>query len=230
MLTIIHNHKDWVIVDKPAGISMQQEQTDSEHASLLQLALQACQHLDHQIKRLWPVHRLDKATSGLVIFAKSAAAAARFGELFANKQIAKHYLAIALGKPKKKQGWIKGDMEKGRNGSWLLKRSLMKPAITYFQSCAISQAAATSQTKRLYLVSPKSGKTHQIRVALKSIGCPILGDLRYKGEGADRCYLHAFSLRFDWQGKAFQFLVEPTQGSWPELNPIELLSEFYNQV
>lgn len=228
MLAIIHNHKDWVIVDKPAGISMQQEQTNSEQASLLQLALHTCQQAGDQVERLWPVHRLDKATSGLVIFAKSASAAALFSELFANHKIEKHYLAIALGKPKKKQGWIKGDMEKGRNGSWLLKRSLKKPAITYFQSCTITAPATC--TKRLYLVSPKSGKTHQIRVALKSLGCPILGDIRYKAAKADRCYLHAFSLRFEWQGEDFHYLVEPSQGSWPELSQMEIMSEFYNRT
>lgn len=221
MIAIIHNHNDWIIVNKPAGISMQQEQDDPSSSSLLQLSLAEIQKADPSILRLWPVHRLDKATSGLVIFAKSANAAAQFGELFANQQIEKHYLAIALGKPKKKQGWVKGDMEKGRNGSWLLKRSQNKPAITYFTSCAIE--AESQQAKRLYLVAPKTGKTHQIRVALKSLGCAILGDARYKGLVADRCYLHAFSLCFTWQDELIKFKCAPEQGVWPELNDLELL-------
>lgn len=225
MLTIIHNHKDWIIVNKPAGISMQQEQGDASSSSLLQLALAEIQKTAPSTLRLWPVHRLDKATSGLVIFAKSADAAAQFGELFANQQIEKHYLAIALGKPKKKQGWVKGDMEKGRNGSWLLKRSQNKPAITYFTSCALE--TESQQAKRLYLVAPKTGKTHQIRVALKSLGCAILGDARYKGLAADRCYLHAFSLSFIWQGELIKFQCPPEQGDWPELNDLELLKPFY---
>lgn len=225
MLTIIHNHNDWIIVNKPAGISMQQEQDEPSSSSLLQLALVEAQKLDSSIIRLWPVHRLDKATSGLIIFAKSAKAAAQFGELFAHQQIEKHYLAIAPGKPKKKQGWIKGDMEKGRNGSWLLKRSQNKPAITYFTSCSIE--TEYQQAKRLYLVAPKTGKTHQIRVALKSLGCAILGDERYKGLAADRCYLHAFSLSFTWQDELIKFQCAPEQGDWPSLNNIELLKPFY---
>lgn len=224
MIAIIHNHNDWIIVNKPAGISMQQEQDDPSSSSLLQLSLAEIQKADPSILRLWPVHRLDKATSGLVIFAKSANAAALFGELFANQQIEKHYLAIALGKPKKKQGWVKGDMEKGRNGSWLLKRSQNNPAITYFTSCAIE--AESQQAKRLYLVAPKTGKTHQIRVALKSLGCAILGDARYKGLAADRCYLHAFSLSFTWQDALIKFQCTPEQGDWPELNDLELLKPF----
>jgi tRNA pseudouridine32 synthase/23S rRNA pseudouridine746 synthase len=82
--------------------------------------------------------------------------------------------------------------------------------------------------KRLYLVEPKTGKTHQIRVALKSLGCAILGDKRYKGADADRCYLHAFSLSFSWQGQVMKFQCEPIEGQWPDLSKVELLSKFYS--
>lgn len=225
MLTLVHNHPDWIIVNKPAGVSMQQEQGQPDELSLLQLALAAAQKTDANLQRLWPVHRLDKATSGLVIFAKSAEAAAQFGELFANQKITKQYIALAQGKPKKKQGWVKGDMEKGRNGSWLLKRSQSTPAVTYFNSCAIESNHGSAI--RFYLVTPKTGKTHQIRVALKSLGCAILGDERYKGAEADRCYLHAFCLSFNWQDETQLFRCEPVQGDWPELNQVDLLTEFF---
>lgn len=220
-LTIVHNHPDWIVVNKPSGVSMQKELESPENPSLLQLSLSAIQALDSSVSRLWPVHRLDKATSGLVIFAKSAQSAALFGQIFSEHLINKHYIAIALGKPKKKQGWIKGDMKKGRNGSWLLMHSHNNPAITHFISSAIN--ADSSVAKRLYLIKPTTGKTHQIRVALKSIGCPILGDTRYKGNEADRCYLHAFRLGFDWQGEHFSFQQPPKQGSWPDLNHIDIL-------
>mgnify|MGYP006088879347 FL=1 len=225
LLTIIHNHPDWIIVNKPAGISMQQEQGLPNEASLLQCALASIQAIDACIIKLWPVHRLDKATSGLVIFAKSAKAAADFTPMFSQQEVTKHYIALALGKPKKKQGWVKGDMEKGRNGSWLLARTQTNPAITQFTSCAIE--VEKKEAKRLYLIKPKTGKTHQIRVALKSIGCPILGDTRYKGEKSDRCYLHALALSFNWQGEVCNFKAEPEQGTWPVLASEELLAELY---
>lgn len=225
LLTIIHNHPDWIIVNKPAGISMQQEQGLPNEASLLQCALASIQAIDTSVIKLWPVHRLDKATSGLVIFAKSAKAAADFTPMFSQQEVTKHYIALALGKPKKKQGWVKGDMEKGRNGSWLLARTQTNPAITQFTSCAIE--VEKKEAKRLYLIKPKTGKTHQIRVALKSIGCPILGDTRYKGEKSDRCYLHALALSFNWQGEVCNFKAEPEQGTWPVLASEELLAELY---
>lgn len=221
-LTIIYNHPDWVIVNKPAGISMQQEQGQPNEASLLQHALGTIQEVEPKTTKLWPVHRLDKATSGLVIFAKNAQAAAGFTPLFSQQEIKKHYIAIALGKPKKKQGWVKGDMEKGRNGSWLLTRTHTNPAITQFSSCAIE--IEKKEAKRLYLIKPQTGKTHQIRVALKSIGCPILGDVRYKGEKADRCYLHAIALSFEWQDQVFNFTALPEQGLWPDLTSLDLLA------
>lgn len=222
-LTIIHNHADWIIVNKPAGVSMQQEQGQPNDISLLQHALSALQKVESHITKLWPVHRLDKVTSGLVIFAKSAQAAALFTPMFSEQKVQKHYIALALGKPKKKQGWIKGDMEKGRNGSWLLTRKMNNPAITQFNSCVIQ--AETRDAKRLYAIKPKTGKTHQIRVALKSIGCPILGDERYKGAQADRCYLHALSLFFTWKEQEFRFSALPEQGTWPELSSLDLVSE-----
>lgn len=204
---------------------MQQEQGLPNEASLLQCALASIQAIDACIIKLWPVHRLDKATSGLVIFAKSAKAAADFTPMFSQQEVTKHYIALALGKPKKKQGWVKGDMEKGRNGSWLLARTQTNPAITQFTSCAIE--VEKKEAKRLYLIKPKTGKTHQIRVALKSIGCPILGDTRYKGEKSDRCYLHALALSFNWQGEVCNFKAEPEQGTWPVLASEELLAELY---
>jgi tRNA pseudouridine32 synthase/23S rRNA pseudouridine746 synthase len=225
-IPIIHNHPDWIIVNKPTGISMQHEQGDISTPSLLQVAQAEIRKIEAKTIKLWPVHRLDKATSGLVIFAKTAAAAAEFGQLFSQHKVEKNYLAIALGKPKKKQGWVKGDMEKGRNGSWLLTRDQKNPASTYFTSTALVTDQAVA--KRLYLVEPKTGKTHQIRVALKSLGCAILGDKRYKGADADRCYLHAFSLSFSWQDQVMIFQCEPIEGQWPEFSKIELLSKFYS--
>ena len=62
---------------------------------------------------------------------------------------------------------------------------------------------------RLFILYPKTGKTHQIRVAMKSLGSPILGDELYGGEVADRTYLHAYQLSFDYFGEAVQISTSP---------------------
>lgn len=159
---------------------------------------------------LFPVHRLDKMTSGLLILAKSSQAAAEFTRMFEERRIEKYYLAISTRKPKKKQGWIKGDMAKARRGDYKLLPSMENPAITQFISCALRP------NERLFLVKPHSGKTHQIRVALKSLGSPIAGDERYaqsdEARKEDRGYLHAYALRFYFGDEEFCFVLPPEEG------------------
>lgn len=175
---------------------------------------------------LLPVHRLDKLTSGLCVLAKTKACAAEFGRLFESKQVQKYYLALSDKKPSKKQGAIIGDMEKGRNGSWKLCASKKNPALTQFFSYSYRPGV------RLFILKPRTGKTHQLRVALKSLGAPILGDTRYygvgpKGEGGasreDRMYLHAYHLSFDLGGENYLFQQLPADG-------LHFLSEEFKQL
>jgi len=186
-----------LVINKPAGISF--------HDGSGQKGLVSILRKQYQID-LWPVHRLDKITSGLIIFAKNKIATTQMGLLFEQKQIAKTYLALSDKKPKKKQGLIKGDMQKSRSGSWILTRTFDNPAQTRFYSKSISSGI------RLFVVRPKTGKTHQIRVALKSLGSPILGDTRYSGTKSDRAYLHAFQLEFEWKKQSLKIECFPTSG------------------
>lgn len=158
------------------------------------------------IPQLYPVHRLDKITSGLLLLAKHKDSARELSQQFAQRQIEKYYLAMTDSKPLKKQGTVIGDMKKARGGAWMLSKTRQDPAITQFFSCSAGIA------KRLILLKPHSGKTHQIRVMLKSLGSPILGDKLYKGNQADRTYLHAFALRFQSVGEMHKFIQPPLQG------------------
>jgi len=170
------------------------------------------QGLFSQVKKLmnfnelFPVHRLDKLTSGLVIFARTLRSAQQFQQLFNEHKVEKFYIALSDQKPKKKQGLIKGDMAKSRRGMWKLLRSQESPATTQFFSYSVSPGI------RGFLIKPHSGKTHQIRVALASIGAPILGDNLYSKTTSDRGYLHAFALNFTLNNQTYQFNVQPTQG------------------
>ncbi|WAJ69099.1 TIGR01621 family pseudouridine synthase [Catenovulum adriaticum] len=156
---------------------------------------------------LYPVHRLDKATSGLLIFARNLKAEHFFNQALQSGQIDKLYLAIGSNKPKQKQGRVIGDMEKSRNKAWKLCRTKLNPAKTFFYSFSIGHA------KRLYLLKPYTGKTHQLRVAMKSLGVSIIGDDIYQGEKADRLYLHAFCLSFNYQDEQIKVTSTPKQGA-----------------
>lgn len=157
--------------------------------------------------KLFPVHRLDTLTSGLLVFAKTPDVARQFTELFSAHRVQKYYLALAAGKPKKKQGWVIGDMAKARRSQYKLLRSRDNPAITQFFSQSVAPGL------RAYLLKPLSGKTHQLRVALASLGTPILGDTLYGGVAAERGYLHAWQLTFCYGGRDYHFRADPDSGT-----------------
>jgi len=117
-MTLLFENSDFIVVTKPAGMNFHSEE-EAGFAVLAKALAGAAE--------LYPVHRLDKMTSGLVLLAKTKAAAQRFGEMFEKHEVEKYYLAVSLRKPKKKQGWIKGDMEKARRGDWKLAKSMDNP-------------------------------------------------------------------------------------------------------
>ncbi|TNC82508.1 MAG: RNA pseudouridine synthase [Oleiphilus sp.] len=149
-------------------------------------------------EKLFPVHRLDKVTSGIMVFARSEDANRAVSYLFEQRQVEKSYLAVSDRKPQKKQGRMVGDMLKARGGSYKLARSRNSPAITRF----VSRSAAPGAW--LFLLHPKTGKTHQLRVAMKALGSPILGDARYGGAPHLRTCLHAFRIAFTYQGQRYE--------------------------
>lgn len=200
MISILFQNSDFIVVLKPAGMNFHSEQ---EAGFVVQISRQTG-------LPLFPVHRLDKMTSGLVILAKSSEAAAVFGKMFENREIEKYYLAISMRKPKKKQGWVKADMGSARRGDYKLLPTMENPAITQFISCALRTH------ERFFLIKPHTGKTHQIRVALKSLGSPCAGDERYaacdEARKEDRGYLHAYALRFCLYDEVYEFVSPPDEG------------------
>lgn len=197
---IIYQHPDFIIIYKPCGISVHKDQDEKG------LTARVAEQLG--VPQVWLVHRLDKITSGLLILALNAESAAEFSRLFAEHKIHKTYLALSNQKPKKKQGLIVGDMQKARNGAWKLCQSKENPAITRFDS------VSCEPNLRLFILKPQTGKTHQLRVAMKSLGSPILGDKLYGKNNAeiDRTYLHAAGLEFEFKGEKIALFALPKEG------------------
>jgi len=211
---IIEESEDFVLIDKMPGFALHKDQEESGLAMQLKS--------DLGLSELLPVHRLDKVTSGLLLFAKRPQVAAVLADQFREHQIEKYYVALSDRKPRKKQGSIVGDMVKSRRSSWRLTQTRVRPAVTQFQSCSIAPGV------RLFLLRPLTGKTHQLRVALKSIGSPILGDALYGEQGQeDRTYLHAYCLGFQLQGKRYRYLCPPTEGVRFDQSLRTLLEEQY---
>jgi len=143
------------------------------------------------------VHRLDAGTSGLLIVAKDDATHEAFGEMLKHHEIRRTYLALVRGRVEHDHFAV--DAPLGRHGSRVTIRSFTgREAETGFE--ALERFARATFLE----ATPKTGRTHQIRVHLSAIGHPILGDARYGGGGDDakaigltRPFLHAWRLAFD---------------------------------
>lgn len=215
---IVAEEPQFLVVSKSPGINIHNERLspgksdefsqDSSEMGLVNLLRE-----DFQRDDLLPVHRLDKATSGLLLIGKGSESTSELSKLFQRKEVIKFYWAIAEGKPNKKQGKVKGDIVKNRGGSYRLSKTCDSPSLTQFQSYSLAPGI------RAYLLKPLTGKTHQLRVVMKSLGVPILGDERYGNKtqkhrydfenSINRMCLHATAIRFFAFGKWYQYEDTP---------------------
>lgn len=191
-----------MVIEKPPGIAV--HDSSNPHAGLISQLRQS-----KNCQALYLCHRLDLVTSGLLLIAKNTDSNRVLSQCFQRGEVEKYYVAISDRKPSKKQGSVRGDMVKARGGSWRLTRDLQNPAKTSFLSFTGPQIESEKPALRHFILKPLTGKTHQLRVALKSLGAPILGDDRYGGSLADRTYLHAAQLAFDYGGESYRFVCPP---------------------
>jgi tRNA pseudouridine32 synthase/23S rRNA pseudouridine746 synthase len=199
--TIVSREPGFLVVDKSPGLDFH----DCQGAPGL------CTLVGREIGApVFPVHRLDKDTSGLIILPTDRSRARELAAQFRDRQVEKYYIALSDKPPGKKQGLVQGDMVRSRRGSWMLARSMERPARTRFVSVSVGPGL------RLFVLKPLTGRTHQLRVALKSLGSPILGDRLYHPhvpDWPDRMYLHAHTLLFSLEGIAYRFEAGPRVGS-----------------
>jgi len=230
--TIIFENDDFLVLNKPAGLVVhaarvsERRRADAARAAeptlvdwLLVRYPQIKNVGDDPALRPGIVHRLDKATSGVMLVAKTATLFEHLKKLFQEHRMQKTYFALVWGVPKNKKGTI--DAPIGiKNGS--LKRSIhsskmAKPAVTEYvvvkEFAGNESGNGSSSSKEGYAllkVSPKTGRTHQIRVHLASIGHPIVGDMLYGKRSpaavTQRLMLHAAAIAFsDNRGNSFEF-------------------------
>ena len=229
-LKIIYEDENFFVTDKPSGISVHKTGPNDPNLTLVDLILEKfpeIKNVGEDPLRPGIVHRLDKETSGLMLVAKNQKSFEYLKDLFQKRLIRKTYLALIYGKPKNKTGTI--DLPLGKIGT--------KQTTTIKDKKDLKERAAITEYKviqefvdySLLEVYPKTGRTHQIRIHLNSIGHPIVCDSIYGGRKKycppelGRLFLHAQKLEFtDPSGQHLLLEVDPPKELTNFLNSITI--------
>ena len=213
-LDIVYEDSDLIIIKKPADMVVH---TDDNYKSgtLVNALLNYYPAIKEvgQPDRPGIVHRLDKDTSGLIICAKNEKSYKYLVAKFKAREISKKYYALVFGKVKDKQGTIAYSLSKNKSGKAKMTIAVDKEAVTKYKVEKYFDRGDQNYT--LLEVSPKTGRTHQIRIHLAKIGHPIAGDQLYSFKQhrrecpLKRQFLHAFRLEFQLpSGKDKTFEIE----------------------
>ncbi|MFC1911385.1 RluA family pseudouridine synthase [Chloroflexota bacterium] len=207
-LTVIYEDDDTMVIDKPAGLTVHPAPGHSSH-TLVNAILAHCPGLtmNNDVMRPGIVHRLDKDTSGLIVIAKSDFAREYLVAQFKNRTVNKGYLVLVKGRLSPEQGVIEAPI--GRD---LHRRRRMAVIESGKQATTRYQVRKYLDNYTLVEVSPVTGRTHQIRIHLSAIGCPVVGDPTYgiKSAHLDRQFVHAYRLGFRLPStKQYQAFTSP---------------------
>lgn len=200
-LPIVYQDDDIIVINKPAGVISHARGRYWNEASVASFVRQIT---GQQGERAGIVHRLDRATSGIMICAKTTAAMKHLQLQFAERTVTKTYVAIVEGVVEPTAAVIDMAIERNpKSPSTFRVGPNGKTAQTEYH------VTRTSNGLTQLMLRPKTGRTHQLRVHLKHQGHPIIGDVLYGGRQADRLYLHAESIELRLpSGKSQCFTAE----------------------
>ncbi len=194
-LDVFYEDPDLIIINKPSGLTVHPASGD-QSGTLVNGLLGRFEELSDINGTVRPgiVHRLDKDTSGLIIVAKTNMAHARLARQFEKHTVIKRYVALVEGVIQFDQGLINAEI--GRHRKYHDQRSIVEEGEGK-EASTLYQVIKRFKKSTLVALFPQTGRTHQLRVHLKHLGHPILGDEKYgRKESFPRLALHAQSIAF----------------------------------
>jgi 23S rRNA pseudouridine1911/1915/1917 synthase len=206
-LPVIYEDGSVIVIDKPAGVLTHAKGALNTEATVANFI---STKLDHKPRsnRDGIVHRLDRATSGVIITAKNDDALKQLQKQFSQRKTKKIYLAVVDGQPESEQAIIDVPIERNPKKPQTFKTGLKgKPAQTEYK--VVKTVSKNNKTYSLLELKPRTGRTHQLRVHLNYINTPVVGDNIY-GKAGERMYLHAKSLEITLPGgERKTFVADP---------------------
>lgn len=201
-LAVLYEDANVLVVDKQQGLVVHPA-AGNPSGTLVNALLHHCERLSERFAaaELRPgiVHRLDKDTSGVIITAKNQASREFLARQFRLRHVGKQYIAIVNGGPPAEQGcidtWLARDRRNRKRFRSLSGEGRGKRAVTRYRVLRRKAGHA------LLSLRPRTGRTHQLRAHLASLGCPIVGDGLYGSRVAGRLLLHAYRLRLRLPGE-----------------------------
>lgn len=197
-MRVVYEDNHIIVVEKPHNVPSQEDETGDK--DMLTLVKEYIKETHNKPGNVYVglVHRLDRVTGGLMVFAKTSKAASRLSEQLRNHEIDKTYLAITYGVPKQ---------TKGRLTNYLLKNDRLNkvevvPMLTTGAKEAVLDYEIVDTYRDKYAlvkINLLTGRSHQIRVQFRHIKCPVFGDMKYGGENMPKGYnlaLWCYQLRF----------------------------------
>ncbi len=200
MPTVLSQNEDLLFVHKPPGIPTHRPSYDRQGfvewwEETLQQPLHVC-------------HRLDKETSGILVFAKNKQAASDLTDLFAGHQVKKEYLFVTDKKSEFKHWHV---VEEKNQAPHILEGPWKEGSNRGFESVTEFTRIASENSLYLYKAKPFTGKTHQIRKHAVKSEIPLLGDEIYGGKKFPRLLLHSLSIEFLWKGDRLKQKAQPSR-------------------
>lgn len=204
MIDVLFENNDFIVCIKPVGIASQNDKAQ-DMVKLLEQQLGSM---------IFPVHRLDTAVGGTMVFAKNQKTAANLSKQVQDGTFKKKYLAVVSGRPESDSAILEDLLFKdsSKNKSYVVKRErkgVKKAKLGY-------ELVSCSENMSLLKILLYTGRSHQIRVQFASRKLPLIGDGKY-GSKDNRCTVALWSseIVFEWNGDSVEFVSYPDNKQFP---------------